>query len=365
VSRVHANNFSTTLNGAINNSTTSVIITSATGFPAVGGGTTCNITVQESNTIEIMQVTAIAGTTLTVVRAREGTSASSFSDGSTVEIRFTRDSIDDKQEDISGLTITTATVATNEKVLIQDTSNSDNLKTVTTQAIADLATDAGLITTDVTTNNASTSKHGFLKKLSNTATEYMDGTGNWSVPAGGGGGGGLVLLDVQTASNSAQLAFTSDIDSTYSNYLFVIQGIYSGTSSQLLMQVSYDVGSTYANDWYMYAGTDVNSNSSTVSGLASNRAGSFPLSGGGNIQNNSSVLNSGQIWMHGPANPACNFVIQMHSTLSGGYSRAVNIVGRHDSAANGDTPPVDAVKFYMNSGNITAGTIHMYGLQKV
>ena len=42
--------------------------------------------------------------------------------------------------------------------------------------------------TDITTNNASTTKHGFLKKLSNSATEYMDGTGNWSTPAGGGGG---------------------------------------------------------------------------------------------------------------------------------------------------------------------------------
>lgn len=45
--------------------------------------------------------------------------------------------------------------------------------------------DSDLATTDVTTNNATTAKHGFLKKLSNVSTEYMDGTGNWSVPAGG------------------------------------------------------------------------------------------------------------------------------------------------------------------------------------
>jgi len=46
-------------------------------------------------------------------------------------------------------------------------------------------TDANLSTSDVTTNNASTTKHGFLKKLSNVSTEYMDGTGNWSTPPGG------------------------------------------------------------------------------------------------------------------------------------------------------------------------------------
>ena len=45
--------------------------------------------------------------------------------------------------------------------------------------------EAALALTDITTNNASTTKHGFLKKLDNTATNYMDGTGNWSAPAGG------------------------------------------------------------------------------------------------------------------------------------------------------------------------------------
>lgn len=48
-----------------------------------------------------------------------------------------------------------------------------------------IPTDATLATSDITTNNATTSKHGFLKKLSNVATEYMDGTGNFSVPASG------------------------------------------------------------------------------------------------------------------------------------------------------------------------------------
>lgn len=54
----------------------------------------------------------------------------------------------------------------------------------------DTVKDSDLSTSDVTDNNASTSKHGFLKKLSNVATEYMDGTGNWSEPAGGGSGNG-------------------------------------------------------------------------------------------------------------------------------------------------------------------------------
>src|SRR5438445_845310 len=39
---------------------------------------------------------------------------------------------------------------------------------------------------DITTNNASTSKHGYVPKLPNDATKFYDGMGNYSVPAGGG-----------------------------------------------------------------------------------------------------------------------------------------------------------------------------------
>lgn len=45
--------------------------------------------------------------------------------------------------------------------------------------------EGALALTDITTNNSSTSKHGFLKKLSNDSSQFMDGTGNWSTPAGG------------------------------------------------------------------------------------------------------------------------------------------------------------------------------------
>jgi hypothetical protein len=49
--------------------------------------------------------------------------------------------------------------------------------------------DADLSVTDITTNNVSTTAHGFAPKAPNDATRYLDGTGAWSVPAGGGGGG--------------------------------------------------------------------------------------------------------------------------------------------------------------------------------
>lgn len=46
---------------------------------------------------------------------------------------------------------------------------------------------------DNTDLNASTARHGLLRKLDNDATHFLDGQGNWSVPAGSGGGSGTTL----------------------------------------------------------------------------------------------------------------------------------------------------------------------------
>lgn len=43
--------------------------------------------------------------------------------------------------------------------------------------------------TDITTANATTSKHGLLAKLDGNSAHYLDGTGSFSTPAGGGSGG--------------------------------------------------------------------------------------------------------------------------------------------------------------------------------
>jgi hypothetical protein len=68
-----SNNAATTLNGAINNSVTSLVVTSATGFPSAGN---FRIIIES----EILLVTAVSGTTFTVTRAQESTSAASHAD---------------------------------------------------------------------------------------------------------------------------------------------------------------------------------------------------------------------------------------------------------------------------------------------
>lgn len=151
--RVHINNFQTTLNGGINNSTTTVVITSATGLPVLSGGDYYYLTLVSGSTIEIIKVTARTGTTLTVVRAQESTSAVSWSDSSLVSLRATANSIDSKQDIASN----TVTVATGDLVVVQDISDSNNIARVTAQSIANLApaTTPGGATTNVQYNNSS------------------------------------------------------------------------------------------------------------------------------------------------------------------------------------------------------------------
>ncbi len=48
--------------------------------------------------------------------------------------------------------------------------------------------ESALALTDITTNNASTSNHGFLLKLDNNSAHFMNGQGAWATPAGGGSG---------------------------------------------------------------------------------------------------------------------------------------------------------------------------------
>lgn len=80
-------------------------------------------------------------------------------------------------------------------------------------------TEAMQVLADNTTNNASTSAHGYLKKLSNVSTEYMDGTGAWSTPAGGGGSGDTYFPWVRSLlhfnGSDASTTFTDVIGHTW------------------------------------------------------------------------------------------------------------------------------------------------------
>lgn len=93
---LYSNNARTTLAGPISTSDTSVAVTSAAAFPTISSGIqSFRITLDDGVGLEIMKVTAVSGSTFTVVRAQEGTAARAFAATTKVECRLTAQSISD------------------------------------------------------------------------------------------------------------------------------------------------------------------------------------------------------------------------------------------------------------------------------
>ena len=94
--QLFANNATTTLNGAITNVATTIIVDDASVFPtllAPSAGLQSEFTLVTIEN-EIIKVTAISGNTMTVVRAQEGTTGAAHDDGKDVEAFNTAGSLE-------------------------------------------------------------------------------------------------------------------------------------------------------------------------------------------------------------------------------------------------------------------------------
>lgn len=103
-----------------------------------------------------------------------------------------------------GTTGTTAAVGNDARLSDARTPTAHNQawSTITTTpttlsgyGITDAPTDATITTTDVTTNNTSTTKHGWAPKLPNDAAVYLNGQGAWTTPAGGSSTESYIVVD--------------------------------------------------------------------------------------------------------------------------------------------------------------------------
>jgi hypothetical protein len=113
---------------------------------------------------EIVRVIVKDADTITVVRANEGTLASTkntFGKVYKLVLAPTKKVIDNIDAELQRL-IYTSGENTGDQVI----------------------SDATITTTDITTNNATSDKHGFLPKLSGVASQYLNGEGNYATPAG-------------------------------------------------------------------------------------------------------------------------------------------------------------------------------------
>jgi hypothetical protein len=91
-----SNNAETTLSSGITSSATSITVADGSVFPSISGSEYFYVTLEDASAnIEIVKVTAVSGNTLTVVRAQDGTSARTFSNGDKCELRLTAAGLND------------------------------------------------------------------------------------------------------------------------------------------------------------------------------------------------------------------------------------------------------------------------------
>ncbi|ASF00275.1 hypothetical protein [uncultured virus] len=187
-----------------------------------------------------------------------------------------------------------------------------------------------------------------------------------SLPSGVSGSS-LVLLSTQTASSSATIDFTSNIDSTYDSYVFKFINMHPATNSvEFSFNMSTDSGSNYnvtkttTHFRAFHSENDADTALAIDAGVDLAQSTSFqPL--GFYIGNNNDDNLNGTLQIFNPSSNT--FVKHFISTTSFNHiptdAREMN---SYIAGYGNTTSAINAIQFKMSSGNIDSGTIKMYGV---
>ena len=178
-------------------------------------------------------------------------------------------------------------------------------------------------------------------------------------------GGAMTLLETQTASSSATLSFTINIDSTYNEYVFKFIDIHPATNdANFSFNMSADSGSNYnvtktttffkANHDEAGSSTDL---SYYTSGDIAQGTGFQNISMGVGSDNDQCTV--GYLHLFNPSSTTFvkHFMTRTHTTESSDIAWSGFTAGYGNT-----TSAVDAVQFKFSSGNIDSGVIKLYGI---
>ncbi len=179
-------------------------------------------------------------------------------------------------------------------------------------------------------------------------------------------GGAMTLLETKTASSDSTLSFTSNIDSTYKEYIFKFTDIHPSANDVNFMFNGSDDSSSHSYDVtkttslfraYHYE-------NGSASGLGY-RTGQDIAQGTGfqdlndDIGNNNDSALAGYLHLFDPSSTTFvkHFIAQSILPYEDELAWNGFIAGYFNT-----TSAITAIQFKFDSGNIDAGTIKMYGV---
>jgi hypothetical protein len=177
---------------------------------------------------------------------------------------------------------------------------------------------------------------------------------------------GITFISSQTASNSASISFTSGLTSTYKAYKFVFVNIKPATD-----------GATFQFNMSLDAGTNYNVTKTTTAfraihdeadastqlayrtdfDLAQSTAYQYLIEA---VGNGADECASGTLQLFNPSSTTYvkHFISNFNGYYSADYSFNYYIAGYGNT-----TSAINAIRFNFDSGNISTGTIYLYGIK--
>ena len=178
-------------------------------------------------------------------------------------------------------------------------------------------------------------------------------------------GGNLIKIASTTASSSSSISFTSGLTSTHKEYIFFFNNMHPATDGGILQfNLSIDGGSNYNvaktsttfRSYHNEAGNSTALEYTTGDDLAQGTGAQriIPPIGSDNDQSASGFLHLFE--------PSSTTFVK-HFISSSTFAQASDYTETCFAAGYGNTTSaINAIQFSMDSGNIDAGTITMYGV---
>ena len=184
------------------------------------------------------------------------------------------------------------------------------------------------------------------------------------------GGANMVFIKKLTASSSGTLSFVDGassvvLDNTYKEYLFTFKDIHpSNDNSRLTFNLSVDGGSNYnvtKTSTYFYA---YNFENGSGADLEYNASGDLAQGTGfqeitTEIGADADQCSSGTLQLF---NPSSTTFVKHFIAISNDAQSENRDYTNYSAGYGNTTSAVDAIQFKMNSGNIDAGDICLYGI---